>query len=35
MVGWLLVLPKGNEREQIADYSGLWIHEWHLVQGLI
>jgi hypothetical protein len=35
MVGWLLVLPKGNEREQIADYSGLWIHEWHLVQGLM
>ena len=34
-VGWLLVLPKHNEHEQIADYSGRWIHDWHLVQGLV
>ncbi|WP_262291375.1 hypothetical protein [Phyllobacterium zundukense] len=34
-VGWVMVLPGLLEHEQIADYSGRWIHEWHVVRGLV
>jgi len=34
-VGWVTVLPGLAEHEQIADYSGRWIHEWHVVRGLV
>jgi Ca2+-binding RTX toxin-like protein len=34
-LGWVMVLPERDEHEQIADYSGRWIHEWHVVRGLV
>ncbi len=34
-VGWLMVLPGLADHEQIANYSGAWIHEWHVSRGLV
>lgn len=34
-VGWLMVLLGSVEHEEIANYSGAWIHEWHLCRGLV
>jgi hypothetical protein len=34
-VGWAMILPGHEEHQQIADYSGQWIHEWQLMRGLV